>query len=487
MRLPHNNSVQHPSGQSAAGVTLVEVLMALMIMSIGVSSVAVLFPISALRSIQASQMTNGAIVKYGVETLVDIHPHLIFDPDGDQAAAKRLPPGPARDKAMRDTITEHFRSVGSRNYVIDPVGFYTNIFNGDGAIQPNGSATGLAGTFGNDGSNPFGVPRYGGGLRTTDGQGPGAAGSAYARALMLKAQAFASQGDGWETQMDAQAAGTVVLGTGANAHVGAVQLSTDLDLSQVPTSQLILPPDGSGGYLVEDPEMYRIVLFSPFGKFSQAYPLVAIDTSANVAYFSEDINGNGARDAGEDVNMDGVANQRTLAAEFGGEIDRVLLQSRKLSDYSWMLNVRRRGDGQARSVDVVVRFNDGVSAKAERVFEAAFVPGTSSVWVRLPSRSNPGDPTEPSIRKGKFVFDATNGVWYRIQDILERPAFGTGSPNWANFDFLVTVEKQIRPSEGAGSLASAGPFAPAMFPTGIVDVYPMGSRNLPESLQISTF
>ena len=65
------------------GVTLVEVLMSLMIMSIGMASVAVLFPISVLRSVQATQMTNSAILKYNVEAFVQMNPSLIFDPDGD--------------------------------------------------------------------------------------------------------------------------------------------------------------------------------------------------------------------------------------------------------------------------------------------------------------------------------------------------------------------------------------------------------------------
>ncbi|MFN7868522.1 MAG: prepilin-type N-terminal cleavage/methylation domain-containing protein, partial [Planctomyces sp.] len=44
-----------------SGVTLTEVLMSLMIMSIGISSVMVLFPISVLRSAQSTQLTNAAI------------------------------------------------------------------------------------------------------------------------------------------------------------------------------------------------------------------------------------------------------------------------------------------------------------------------------------------------------------------------------------------------------------------------------------------
>ena len=444
MKISNSQSTKLSVVADRGGVTLVEVLMALMIMSIGVASVAVLFPISVLRSIQATQLTNAAILKLNMETILDVQPQYVFDPDQD------------------GDLIEHFRGQGSRNYVVDPVGYYTHL--ADGQVS-------IAQTFGNDGTGVAGgILRWGGGLTLTNGRGANSGGLSNneVEALRLLAMATANQGDGWETQIDAPP-GILV--------AGGVQLSTDLDLSAIPTARTILPPDGNGGYLIEDPDMYRIVLFSGDGQFSQAFPLVAIDS--NIAYYTEDLNGNGARDALEDINMNGIVDIRTLPAEFGGEVSRVLLQSRKVSDYSWMLNVRRRSDGYARRVDVVVRFKNGVSLADERLFEAAFVPSSYSVLVRLPSRSNASDSTEPSINKGKFIFDATNGMWYRIQDVQ-------ASPN-ANFDFLVTVQEQIQAGDGAGTLAAGGPFGAAMFPTAVVDVYPMGPRKIPDSMIVPTF
>ena len=451
------------------GVTLVEVLMSLMIMSIGVSAVAVLFPISMLRALQATQLTNAAITKYNVETLLDVRPRLVFDPDND------------------GNLVEHFRGRNVRNYVIDPVGFYTHLADGN---------AGAAATFGNNGAAPAGnIIRWGGGLTATDGRGP-AASAAHADAIRMIALNLANQGDGWETQVDTQA--------GVVTTAGQVQLLTDNDLTQVPTSALALPTDGSGGYLVEDPEFYRIVLFSENGKFSQSFPLLALDNATKVAYYTEDLNNNGAMDSGEDFNMNGALEQRSLPFEFrvdqdgdnllepGEEIaSRVLLQSRKVSDFSWLLSVRRRSDGLARSIDVVVRFNDGVDITDERLFEATFLAGTRTVGVRLPSRVAAGDSTEPNIRKGKFIFDATNGVWYRIQDVQEPPLISPPGVPWATYDYLVTVETSIRASEGAGSDgfdngsldgSDTSSFGGAMFPAGIVDVYPMGSRNVPTEL-----
>ena len=469
------------------GVTLVEVLMSLMIMAIGVSSVAVLFPISVLRSIKASQLTNATILKHNVDVLTDVQSELIFDPDGDYRSNLGV-------AARRTTLDEHFRTPAARNYIVDPVGFYTHLDDQQVGLNANGSAPGFAGTFGNTGTDAFGVPRWGGGLTATDGRGP--IDAAHRKAIRLKAMALANQGDGWETQIDAQAVGLVT---------GGVTLSADLDLSQVPTAQLVLPPDGNGGYLVADPELYRVVVFSLDGRFSQAYPLVAINRTASpqIAYFSEDLNNNGGLDALEDVNMNGAVDIRSLPAEFGGVVTRVLLQSKRVNDYSWMLNVRRRGDGQARSVDVVVRFNDGVSITDERVFQATFVPSSStppvtrrSVWVRKPSRSTPADTTEPKIRKGGFVFDAINGIWYRIQDVQDAPLFPAAGSLFNDFDYLVTLQEDIKATDGAGAVTGtpltlapvpAGPYGAAMFPTGIVDVYPMGSRNVPEHLKVPAF
>ena len=111
------------SSPRRVGVTLTEVLMSLMIMSIGVSAVAVLFPISTLRAIQANQLTHGAIVKYNVEAMLQGDPRWIVDPDRD------------------GDLLEHYQKPASRNYIVDPLGFYTHYSDG---------YTGY-GIFGNDG------------------------------------------------------------------------------------------------------------------------------------------------------------------------------------------------------------------------------------------------------------------------------------------------------------------------------------------------
>jgi hypothetical protein len=167
-------------------------------------------------------------------------------------------------------------------------------------------------------------------------------------------------------------------------------------------------------------------------------------------------------------------------------VGRVLLQSSRISDFSWMLNVRRRSDGMARRIDVIVRFNDGVSATDERLFEATFQASTFGSPSNIVGVRIGADGVEPSIRKGSYVFDANNGIWYRIQDVEEEPLI-TSDPFWTNYDYRVTLETDIAAGEGAGSDqaldgSDTSSWAAAMFPTGIVDIYPMGSRQLPDNL-----
>lgn len=490
---------------SRLGVTLTEVLMSLMIMSIGVSAVAVLFPISTLRSIQANQLTHGAIVKYNVEALIQSDPSWIFDPDRD------------------GDLQEHFRTRASRNYIVDPLGFYTHYADGN---------TALAGVFGNDGAAspaPYGtLTRWGGGLRTIFGNDPTNS-PADALALRLAALTLSSQGDGWTTDIDAVPLSLITTSDGA---IGVtLAAAPELDLTSVGTSALQVPGTAPDQYLIADPELYRVVLFSGDGKNTQAYPLTHIDTATNSVTWSEDTDADGTGD--HDFNMSGTMDApediRPLPVEFAGEVSRVLLQTRKTNDFSWLLSVRRRSDGFARSVDIVVRYSDGVDPQDERLFEATFVKETNVVGIKFGA----GNP--PAAKKGKFILDVQNAKWYRIQEYREKPTVNISWP-YPSYDAVVVTETTITDGAGEdqfskydssgatnlllngtlddeqydrnGTLAhpkrtdpSAPPamigvpeanylngngdavldFGLAMFPTGIIDVYPVGSMKMPIS------
>lgn len=74
-----------------AGATLTEVLMALLVMSVGVVAVITLFPLSLVSSIRASQLTTAKIFKDNIEEMVHIVPEMLSPPF--DASIWNTPPG----------------------------------------------------------------------------------------------------------------------------------------------------------------------------------------------------------------------------------------------------------------------------------------------------------------------------------------------------------------------------------------------------------
>ena len=478
-----------PSGTALRGVTLTEVLISLMILSIGVVMVMSLFPVAALRTLQATQLTNAAILSYNVDALLDQHPEIVFDPDGD------------------GDVGEHVRQALTRNYIVDPVGFH---------VYAEESQDGIPrlvdfGFFGNNGAaspaqlNGFSIPRFGGGFKTAGGAGP--INAVDAKALRLLATTFASQADGWSTDIETYATG-VALNNALNAigvKLGNLEARHLQNAGSSHSLQLSTPFVGR----VSDPAQYRIVVFSLDDQYTQAFPLTYLDPelepSTEIGVQDDDIEASWTETnvaSPLDFNNNGKFDEPILPNEFrvpgpgddpndrtqgSLQVGRVLLQSRRTSEFSWILTVRRRADGNARNVDVVVRFKNGVDPKDEELFPANCLGGTHIIGVK-----NNGA-NEPRLKRGKFAFDIVNAVWYRITSVQEKPLFGgAGNFSWDDYDYRITVETQIRELETTGSDAfdnglldgsDVTTFGRMMFPAGVIEVYPLGSKDVPGSLR----
>lgn len=492
----HNQATVYRSG-----VTLTEVLMSMMIMSIGISSVAVLFPIAVLRSVQATQLTNAAILKTNAETLVQMQPGLLFDPDGD------------------GNLDEHIINKTEQHYIVDPSGYFeiaavpgaswsiypTLSANNNTALPNDSTLRGLCDWFGNIDSDNNGIPepfpllpRYDGGIRTAtiftsppNGLNPDPiAASEQARSLALLGSSLSKLGDGWETVVDTTAEGFVMsdgsVTTSASGNVVGVKLPDDLDLTDVQTSTNYVPRSGTT-QIIPDPDVCRIVVFSLDGRFSASMPLIAIG-GANLAVWTEDINFNSSADPGEDINMngfvDGLPNdpvtgiasvERLLPTQFYNAtagsflIGRVLLQKARTQDYNWLLTVRRGSDGQARGVDVVVTNNKSVTPDDERLYTAGFSQGSFQLNVFLDGGLNEaGDVAEPTLRKSGYVLDVTNARWYRVQAYREATGILIGGVSGTGYQ--ITLESPVIQSSIGGK---------ALFLPGVIDVYPMGSVSIP--------
>ncbi|APZ92825.1 type IV pilus modification PilV family protein [Fuerstiella marisgermanici] len=423
------------------GVTLTEVLMSLMIMAIGVTSVITLFPIATLKSAQATKRTNAAILKYNVEAQLDVQPSLIFDPDGD------------------GNLTEHYRG-GQRNYIVDPNGYFS-IFEYSNDLGFTNDTT-LADSFGHDnGNGPSGFPRFDGGIASSLGinLNPATLTDDQRRALRITAQEITSLGDAWDTQFEFILENGFAGATGspliiANGGVAGLRIPQEVvpdaaALQLVPTSATETP-----GGIIRDPERSRIVLFTADGEYSQSYPLLEIASNLDATWSEAVVN--------FDYNKDGYIEPRTLPREFRVDtsgngvpdtvaVGKVLIQTRRPVDFSWFLTVRRAPDGVARGVDVVVRFG-GEPRYADEIIYAATAPSFPTDYVLITSTV-----AEPPLKKGGFVFDMTAAKWHRIREYHETSA-GV---------YRVTLE---HPAATFGTSAMVIP--------GIVDVYPMGSRSL---------
>jgi prepilin-type N-terminal cleavage/methylation domain-containing protein len=501
-----------------SGVTLTEVLMSMMIMSIGVTSVAVLFPISVLRSVQATQMTNAAILKYNTETMVRMRPELVFDPDGDRFVN---PNG----------LTEHVANQLERRYIVDPGGYFAMTDAGASfavnPTMPNGSSDRrFADWFGNVDTNGDGIPepfddsvagraplpRFDGGLRSgtrsgarPNGLSPNPIGPNpdEARALLMLASTATKLGDGWLTQLDTFAQFLVAddfsstvpasgLPGAASGNFVGVVLPSDLDLTQFLDGMTNVPRAGAA-QLIPDPEMFRVVLFSADGKFSVSYPITQILGQA--VFWGESA-------ASGDLNLNGSQDLRLLPAEFidpvfdvgSGtnvprvQVGRVMIQMNRPHDFNWLLTVRRGFDGEARGVDVVVTFNKNIAIEDERLYSARFGQSAGSLvagnerFVDGSAAADPfrvnvlldggllenGDRAEPSLKRGGYLLDIRNARWYRVQS-YQKTTFDVG------VGFIMRMETPIQGGAFTGK---------AMFLPGIVDVYPMGSLNLPPEMDL---
>ena len=101
------------------GATLTEVLLSMMILSIGVLALASLFPIGILSSVRATQLTNAVALKQNALAQVQVNPGFVLDPD------------------------QNFSPMfGTKyNYIIDPLAFVQLLppaedTNGNGVLDP---------------------------------------------------------------------------------------------------------------------------------------------------------------------------------------------------------------------------------------------------------------------------------------------------------------------------------------------------------------
>jgi Tfp pilus assembly protein PilV len=491
-----------------AGTSLSEVLISLLVMSVGVVSLATLFPIAVLRSVQATHLTNATNLRYNVEALLSVRPQLYtvgtpWVAAGSYAVGDLVTPTELSSLKLPavvfqcttagtsgtqepgwDLINGNSTNDGSvvwstyllQNYVIDPLGKW-NVESAFRSTATNGDF------FGNYGGAPRAIQLPTGAYNVRAFPGLGASN-------LYMASEIATLPDSWITQGE------------SNAVTGVTGTTCTLTDMQVDIAQT-LPIDPTGTF-----PQSRIILFDGTGKFSEVRPISACGplTGANVTV--------------------------TWPA-FSGPLSISPVQARvesKEQRYSWLLSVRRGFSGTS-FMDVVVFFRRSYSAKDEQVYPATFTastdpgfdgqPGVQGVdddgdgttdnsrelgwpgsddssrnWVVVQYDDAAGD--KPYLKKGGFVTDADGLRWYRIIDITEGDLINGYTPaavmtkaglNTTNIvpdgvptafttpkAIFLRVENKILQSGPQPSAPGGQPTGGAILMKGIIDVYPIRTR-----------
>lgn len=411
-------SPQAAATNPRGGTTLTEVLMSILCMGIGVVAVASLFPIALLRSVQATQLTSGTILRMNAETLMDIYDelpvmaldqskNLLFNPDF--AVDNPQAPTPV---VADDDFVEHF----GRNYLIDPLG---------------------AMIVRDDNSRPLGITDSVGRLDRFDSlrifypipgyDDPMIAAADRGTAAQKQAEDIVTLPDSWVTLPeydefpgDQQAAGNMAQDT-------SIVLPNNSDVDYNELTDIIT----SGGAV-------RIVLFNKNGRLSEVRSLAdtGIDGANNTISWTPALPNN---------------NQYFPSANAGsdpGSVSRVRFEVKERR-YTWMLTVRNDTSRSAvdpltarARVDVVIFFRRSPSLEEETPY---IITGSGRNYAVSPTTS------EPFLKKGGFMLDTDTGTWHRILKV-----------NGNN----ITLERNTQTLNNHQ----------VVFMRGVVDVYPLGSK-----------
>lgn len=425
--------------------------MALMVMGVGVVTVATLFPIAILRSVQATQLTNATILRLNAEARIDLNPRLVhaipvwtantnYDV-GDVVAANTpnsrffrcttagvsdVPPEPAWDTTVGNTTTEAtgvaWLTLDNVAYVVDPLGFQLVA-----QLDP---------TF----------QKFVG--------GPAAAAPPFP--LVRRTFTFDSNGDG-NIGEDINGDGFLQPAEDANANN-----LLDSDLGDDETL-VTLPDSWITGIEVDDATIEPALDTVTFSASLDSADLqtVADTLDANLPVRVVVISENGRKSetrivaSSADVNL--AAKQITLptALPATGEYDNasVVIVETQERRYTWLLTVRENALSGVSAVDVVVFFRRAFGTQDEQIFEnIGPAAGERQHRIDLVAGARP-----EFLKRGGFLLDVDNARWYRIVELEE-----------ITDAVLLTLDRRVPAGETIER---------AVFMRGIVDVFPIENKT----------
>jgi len=505
MKTLNRQKSQGLSSHRRGGVTLVEVLMSLMIMGIGVVSLATLFPISTLRILDATNLTNSTVVRFNAEGIVDSFPGLIHNPDNDNTTREAGRP------YIVDPLgwLEHQQQLGLPGN--DPILRYFEYNRPSAATLPllvSASGAVLQSRF--LGENPASPVLF----TSLD----------IARAIVGLPDTATSYGD---TFPDPTGANAAAYGLNSSNRIQSLVLPPELDMSVF----TLAPTDPN----YRNPLDYQVLIFDKSGDFSEIRRLTTVAAAGGGWQISweQDLNGNGSIDPGEELPLPQLFTVTQDAAALPN-VGRVRVEQ-PVPYYSWLLTVRKRASGPA-NVDVVVFNGRDFSQLSEQVYLGELrrfdlgldgAPGEAGVddngdgqtdevaeigYPFRPGISNSDDQPnsrvmiswdpsfytttalKPPMKRGGYIYDPLNGLWYRIRGIESADFDGDGTNE--NTSATLLLEESIKRNNtedinlngaldltggngtGEDTLAANGTLdrGGVIIPKGVVAVFPLETK-----------
>jgi len=349
------------------GVTLAEVLISVLIMSIGVVSVATLFPVAMLRSAQGNALTHATQLTRNARAMMRVLPALTHDPDGPNGI----------------TPDQFVGNPNYRKFIVDPWGFARVA---DDRLNAKPGTPLRPYNFG-------GVPRFSG-----FSFHPLVAGRDYNKKpgspdnvdiLLRRAKQIAVLPDNWSLLVDA-----TIISAQPNQRVvnGHTYLTTQLKVDDA-------------------------VLDDVRG--------LAADTLRSFVFHSRrDAKGNPVKPIVEQRATGRVWGVAMGQVEVIGRPavapgDRLWVHVRN-ENFSWMSTIRMATDGVPNG-SIAVFFKRSISVEDETLYAndlqangglAVFMTNSALAHIEVPSG------VKPIVRNGGWIFDADNFQWFQITDVV---------------------------------------------------------------------
>ena len=463
-RAAHQIQNRKPQNPSRTGATLTEVLMAILIMAVGVISVFTLFPISVLRTIQATQQTNSKILKYNVDELIKSTPGLLTTFDDP---ANVTPNTTVFDNVFGGPLTLDYRGPWRPQTEYEDGDVVVPVIEA-GALRPTPLIWYYA-TVTPAGATPvysgFDEPNWLLHTATTEDASTGATGGEIDWIPVRSSTNFFPLSyvvdplGYWTASVDGSAptgkfgsTTDVTTGVATDTGVGLLRIhggtgsrTAAMFTCALPDSwqQIFSGPADSASSTTTIDFPASLALTQVTQGTAQSVPhrlvLTSSDRRSTVYRRVQEI-------VGQQVTLLEPIPARFPSADLGNaELEALTLR------YTWFLTVRNNTQGTP-VIKCVVVFNRNFASSSEHAYGANFgnpaldidgdgtddgdqhgLPGsTAGAWVKIiwDASTEP----EPLLKRGNYVFDSRNVDWYRIQDIVDS---GSGFA-------VLTLERNVR-------------------------------------------